>query len=97
MLQVLGFVVGPGLQAAVTPLGDQGFFMMGLPFNMYTMAGWINVIMGIVNFILFLPWNFKECKIAAREAMRDQGKVSGKFEKVRVLITYDNEKMIGAD
>ncbi|XP_043266810.1 major facilitator superfamily domain-containing protein 8 isoform X2 [Venturia canescens] len=76
LAQVLGFVVGPALQAIVTPLGDEGFFVMGLPFNMYTMAGWINVIMGICNFIMFLPWNFKECKIAAREAMRDQGKTS---------------------
>ncbi|XP_012272261.1 major facilitator superfamily domain-containing protein 8 [Orussus abietinus] len=76
LAQVLGFVVGPGLQAAVTPLGDDGFYFLGLPFNMYTMAGWINVIMGVMNFIMFLPWNFKECKIAAREAMRDQGKTS---------------------
>ena len=72
------------MQAAVTPLGAQGFIMFGLPFNMYTMAAWINVVLGIINFILFLPRNFKECKIAAREAMRDQGKATGKFDKVRV-------------
>ncbi|XP_024935705.1 major facilitator superfamily domain-containing protein 8 isoform X4 [Cephus cinctus] len=76
LAQVLGFVVGPGLQAAVTPLGDKGYKLLGLPFNMYTMAGWINVVMGLFNFVLFLPWNFKERKIAAREAMRDQGKAT---------------------
>lgn len=74
---MLGFVVGPGLQAAVTPLGEDGFILMGLPLNMFTAAGWINVLMGIVNFCLFLPFSFKEHKIAAREAMRDQGKASG--------------------
>ncbi|XP_012265280.2 major facilitator superfamily domain-containing protein 8 isoform X2 [Athalia rosae] len=76
LAQVLGFVVGPGLQAAVTPLGDEGFYLLGLPFNMYTMAGWINVVLGVLNFILFLPWNFKERKIAVREAMQSQGKAS---------------------
>lgn len=79
LAQVLGFVIGPGLQAAVTPLGDEGFYILGLPFNMYTMAGWINVFLGILNFIFFLPNNFKERKIAAREAMREQGKSSGKI------------------
>ncbi|XP_008210269.1 major facilitator superfamily domain-containing protein 8 [Nasonia vitripennis] len=78
LAQVLGFVVGPGLQTAVTPLGDDGFILMGLPMNMYTAAGWINVLMGILNFCLFLPCCFKEHKIAAREAMRDQGKASEK-------------------
>ncbi|XP_017876594.1 major facilitator superfamily domain-containing protein 8 [Ceratina calcarata] len=74
LAQVLGFVVGPGLQAAVTPLGEDGVYFLNLPVNMYTMPGWINVIMGIVNFILFLPWNFTEHRIAIREAMRDEGK-----------------------
>lgn len=65
---------------------------MGLPFNMYTMAGWINVIMGICNFIMFLPWNFKECKIAAREAMRDQGKTSGEFNTVGQIFSWWKKK-----
>ncbi|EGI68201.1 Major facilitator superfamily domain-containing protein 8 [Acromyrmex echinatior] len=73
-----GFVVGPGLQAAVTPLGDHGVTFLMLPLNMYTAAGWINVIMGIFNFIFLLPWNFKEHKIAIKEAMRDEGKATEK-------------------
>ncbi|EZA60276.1 Major facilitator superfamily domain-containing protein [Ooceraea biroi] len=76
LAQVLGFVVGPGLQAAVTPLGDHGVTFMMLPINMYTAAGWINVIMGVINFILFFPWNFKEHKIAIKEAMRNEGKAT---------------------
>ncbi|XP_043668192.1 major facilitator superfamily domain-containing protein 8 isoform X1 [Vespula pensylvanica] len=78
LAQVLGFVVGPGLQAAVTPLGDKTIYFLSLPFNMYTMTGWINVIMGIINFILFLPWSFKEHTIAIREAMRNGGKATEK-------------------
>ncbi|XP_076752228.1 CLN7/MFS domain-containing 8 isoform X2 [Xylocopa sonorina] len=74
LAQVLGFVVGPGLQAAVTSLGEDGIYFINLPVNMYTMTGWINVIMGILNFILFLPWNFTEHRIAIREEMRNQGK-----------------------
>lgn len=86
IVQILGFVVGPGLQAAVTPLDVEGFYLLGIPFNMYTMAGWINVLMGLVNFVLFLPWSFKEHRIAAREAMYAQGKASGEiYQSIFVL------------
>ncbi|XP_036140789.1 major facilitator superfamily domain-containing protein 8 isoform X2 [Monomorium pharaonis] len=78
LAQVLGFVVGPGLQAAVTPLGDHGVTFLLLPLNMYTAAGWINVLMAIFNFICLLPWNFKEHKIAIKEAMRNEGKATEK-------------------
>lgn len=62
---------------------------MGLPMNMYTAAGWINVLMGILNLALFLPWSFKEHKIAAREAMRDQGKASGNLDHLFILAAAD--------
>lgn len=58
LAQVLGFIVGPALQAIVTPLGESGVsFLPGL--NMYTAAGWLNVFMAIGNFCLFLPLFFK--------------------------------------
>lgn len=58
LAQVLGFIVGPALQAIVTPLGDKGLsYLPGL--NMYTAAGWLNVFMAIGNFCLFLPVFFK--------------------------------------
>lgn len=61
LAQVLGFIVGPGLQAAVTPLGSEGYSLLwgGFIFNMYTACGWINVIMSIGNFIMFLPAIFQ--------------------------------------
>ncbi|XP_033220134.1 major facilitator superfamily domain-containing protein 8 isoform X2 [Belonocnema kinseyi] len=76
LAQVLGFVVGPAIQAAVTFLGSDGVSLFGLPINMYTSVGWINVLMGILNFILFLPWNFSEHRIAAREAMKENCKAT---------------------
>lgn len=61
LAQVLGFIVGPGLQTAVTPLGNDGYsFLWGfIVFNMYTACGWINVLMSIGNFIMFLPGLFE--------------------------------------
>ncbi|XP_050563426.1 major facilitator superfamily domain-containing protein 8 [Spodoptera frugiperda] len=79
LAQVLGFVVGPALQAAVAPLGPgspyppPGDFSSPLRLDMYTGAGWINAALGFINLLLFLPWCFKERKIAAREAMIAQG------------------------
>ncbi|XP_055528933.1 major facilitator superfamily domain-containing protein 8 isoform X2 [Wyeomyia smithii] len=75
LAQTLGFIVGPALQGVVTPLGDRGFSLFGsaLYLNMYTATGWINVMMGIMNFCLFLPFIFEEKRIAAREAMIQQG------------------------
>ncbi|XP_037969233.2 major facilitator superfamily domain-containing protein 8 [Plutella xylostella] len=79
LAQVLGFVVGPALQAAAAPLGpgsptDTGFLRL----DMYTAAGWINAVLGVVNLLLFLPWCFKDRQIAAKEAMRAQGKQTEK-------------------
>uniref|UniRef100_A0A6B2EFK6 Putative transporter/transmembrane protein n=1 Tax=Phlebotomus kandelakii TaxID=1109342 RepID=A0A6B2EFK6_9DIPT len=75
LAQVLGFVVGPALQAAVTQLGEHGLVVPGIfHLDMYTAGGWINVLLGIGNFCMFLPAFFKERRIAAKEAMIMQGK-----------------------
>lgn len=75
LAQTLGFVIGPAIQTVVVPLGNDGIKLMGgkMHLNMYTACGWINVIFSIFNFILFLPFVFKERKIAAREAMLKKG------------------------
>ncbi|XP_065360293.1 major facilitator superfamily domain-containing protein 8 isoform X1 [Calliphora vicina] len=80
LAQVLGFIIGPGLQALVTPLGSDGYVWLwgGMVFNMYTACGWINVVMSVGNFIMFLPKIFEERKVAAREIMIMQGKTSEK-------------------
>ncbi|XP_050313323.1 major facilitator superfamily domain-containing protein 8 [Anthonomus grandis grandis] len=86
LAQVLGFVVGPAIQAAVVPLGDKGVWLVPnkLKLNMYTATGWINVFLAIINVCLFLPKVFQEHKIAAKEAMFNQGKESEK-EALKVL------------
>uniref|UniRef100_A0A2A4K6B2 Major facilitator superfamily (MFS) profile domain-containing protein n=1 Tax=Heliothis virescens TaxID=7102 RepID=A0A2A4K6B2_HELVI len=75
LAQVLGFVVGPALQAAAAPLGPGAPYDQSalLRLDMYTAAGWINAVLGLFNFLLFMPCCFKERKIAAREAMIAQG------------------------
>ncbi|XP_052891993.1 major facilitator superfamily domain-containing protein 8 isoform X2 [Anopheles moucheti] len=80
LAQTLGFIVGPVLQGAVTMFGEDGLPLIKnkLHLNMYTATGWINVFMGILNFCLFLPFVFKEKRIAAREAMMQQGLQSEK-------------------
>lgn len=51
MAQVMGFVIGPALQSCVTPLGEHGFSIIPgfLVLNIFTAAGWINVLMAILN------------------------------------------------
>lgn len=41
LAQVLGFVIGPAIQAAVVPLGDEGVWLVThkLKLNMYTATG----------------------------------------------------------
>lgn len=45
---------------------------------MYTAPGWINVLLGVINFILFLPFVFQDKRVAAREQMLLHGKESEK-------------------
>lgn len=78
LAQVLGFVIGPALQAAVTPLGTEGYLFMGFTINMYTASGWANVLLGVINFFMFLPCFFKDRRVAAREQMILQGKTTEK-------------------
>lgn len=61
LAQVLGFIIGPALQAFVTPFGEHGVQLIPglITLNMYTAAGWINVFMAIGNFCVFLPFIFK--------------------------------------
>lgn len=87
---MLGFIVGPALQAALTPLGDEGrTFLNGkLFFDMYTAPGWINVLLAIINIVILLPWIFEERPIAAKEAMVVQGKDSEKAAVDAIKLDY---------
>lgn len=76
---ILGFIFGPSLQGAFTPLGSNGFILFKIfHFNMYTAPGWVNVILGMVNFCLFLPFMFQDRRVSAREQMLLHGKKTEK-------------------
>lgn len=67
--QSLGFTIGPGIQAALTPLqctnttGQEQYFS----FDMYTSAGWVSALVGTISFGLFLPCIFKEIDVSKKE------------------------------
>lgn len=75
LAQVLGFIVGPSIQAVLVPFGNEGFWLIPnrLKLDMYTATGWFNVIIALANAYLYLPSIFKEHKIAEREAALEQG------------------------
>lgn len=70
LAQTLGFIFGPLFQGVFTPLGSEGLKMFfGLSFSMYTAPGWLNVILALFNLFFFLPRNFQDKRVAAREQM----------------------------
>lgn len=78
-LSILGFIFGPSLQGAFTPLGSEGFvFLKIFHINMYTAPGWVNFFLGLINFALFLPFVFQDRRVAAREQMILHGKETEK-------------------
>lgn len=76
--QTLGLAVGPIIPASVSAVGEVGFTICGVRFNMYTLGGWICAAVGAVYIIFLNPSYFKHCNIAAKEALR---KCGGTVEK----------------
>jgi Na+/H+ antiporter NhaD/arsenite permease-like protein len=72
-------VLFAAIQTAVSPLGEKGFPLFGdkVNFNMYTAAGWVNVLLAVLNFFLLLPCFFSEQPIAAKEAQKKHGAATG--------------------
>merc|ERR1719341_1389401 len=65
LFQTIGFVLGPAIQAAVTPLGCSQEYLEGhLSVDMYTLTGWISVAVGFLSLILFLPGIFQEFSVS---------------------------------
>jgi len=68
LFQTIGFVLGPAIQAAVTPLGCSQEYLEGhLSLDMYTLTGWISVAVGFLSLILFLPGVFQEFSVSHTE------------------------------
>lgn len=78
LAQVAGFIVGPLMQAGLTPLDSGVKVFNTFYFSMYTAPGVVNVVFGIVNMIFLLPRFFQDHNIAVREQMMIQGKENAK-------------------
>jgi len=69
LCQALGFVIGPAIQAAVTPVGCDNSYQQGtISLDMYTIPGWISCVVGLISFVLFLPGIFQERYVSQKEA-----------------------------
>jgi len=78
LCQALGFVIGPAIQAAVTPIGSGSAYEQGtLSLDMYTIPGWISCVVGFVAFVLFLPGIFQERYVSQLEAEHISKKNAG--------------------
>lgn len=86
--QVSGFIAGPLLQAVFTAIGTDGTVFLGFHLNMYTVPGWVNVVLGFTNIALFVPSLFNDHKIAVREQMLLQGKETAKETYKTVKIDH---------
>lgn len=88
LAQACGFIVGPLLQAAFTPL-KEGFKIFGIfTFSMFTVGSWMNVLLGVINMIIFLSPLFKDHNIAVREQMLLQGKENAEETWKSIKIDY---------
>jgi len=74
LFQGVGFTVGPALQVLLTGLGEEGIPLWGkLTLSMYTGAGWIAAILGLINIVLYHPKLLYESNVAAKEyAMKNK-------------------------
>uniref|UniRef100_A0A0K2UHX5 Uncharacterized protein n=1 Tax=Lepeophtheirus salmonis TaxID=72036 RepID=A0A0K2UHX5_LEPSM len=69
VVYILGFIVGPGIQASLTPLkcGQPPISGPYFTLDMYTVAGWLSVFMGVCMMILFSPYFFQPFDVTVQE------------------------------
>ena len=69
LFQTVGFMAGPVVQMALTPLHCSETYLPGhLNLDQYTATGWFSVAVGFLSLISFSPWTFKEYNVAVKEA-----------------------------
>ena len=70
--EALGFVIGPSLQAAFSPIGCSAFANSGLPYfslDTYTSCGWCAAFLGLLSTAIFSwPNVFVEQNVAHFES-----------------------------
>jgi len=83
LCQALGFVIGPAIQAAVTPIGCDAHYQQGtISLDMYTIPGWISCVVGLIAFVLFLPGIFQERYVSQKEAEHLAKMAGGQTEDI---------------
>ena len=83
--QTIGFMLGPAIQSALTPLGcsenyDSGTFHL----DMYTITGWLSALVGCITLATFMPGFFSEHYITVTtgtNVQADQDKDVGSEEQ----------------
>ncbi|XP_055591497.1 major facilitator superfamily domain-containing protein 8-like [Uranotaenia lowii] len=89
LAQSLGLMVGPILQSLFSVMGARGVRIFDLfDINMYTTAGWVSAVLGVLNIFLLMPGFFKDRPIALKEAMKSQGAASAKEAWKSVKLRY---------
>jgi MFS transporter, ceroid-lipofuscinosis neuronal protein 7 len=89
LAQVSGFIVGPLLQALFTLIGKDGIKILGsVHLSMYTAPGFLCVLLGALNIILYLPNMFEDHNISVREQMFLQGKETAKETWKTIKLDY---------
>eukprot|EP00095_Tigriopus_kingsejongensis_P005987 maker-scaffold48_size466083-snap-gene-3.27 protein:Tk05987 transcript:maker-scaffold48_size466083-snap-gene-3.27-mRNA-1 annotation:"major facilitator superfamily domain-containing protein 8" len=68
LFQTLGFILGPALQSALTPIGEKEISGDSVVvFDMYTATGWVSAINGALALVMFMPGIFVEFHEAPKE------------------------------
>lgn len=69
LFQTIGFMIGPAIQAALTPVGCSLAYESGsLHLDMYTITGWLSAFVGFISMVSFMPGIFSEHYVSKKEA-----------------------------
>ena len=86
--QCLGFTIGPGIQAAFSPIGCSSLANSGGPYfalDTYTSCGWFTALLGIVCLGLYFP----KASVISHPKMRcEEGTKSRKREEAFLICDF---------
>ena len=94
--QALGFVIGPGIQAAFSPIGCSAFASTGKPYfslDTYTSCGWCTAFFGLITLLIFsIPNVFVEHNVADIEITAIANGINGKAEGTFYTSSDENQR-----
>ena len=69
LFQTVGFMIGPAIQAALTPIGCSAAYTPGeVRVDMYTITGMLSAAIGCISLVTFMPGIFSEHYVSKKEA-----------------------------